>query len=230
MKPNNNTEGMKDKPDTVKETKPTKYVLGFLFTDDLEKVWLIRKLRPQWQFEKLNGIGGHVEPNETPDQAMVREFKEETGVVITDWRWFMTMKNDEWEVECYYQTIRNNKTPISMTDESVHLIPVYMINEVPVITNLRRIIPNIIDIMENGIGYQFTNVWKQSASLQSENERLKEQIEGMKRDNGYLLESLQELIQVKDWKDKYGKDEHYIKAMPLAWKNAKELVSEYESK
>lgn len=38
-------------------------------------------------------------------------------------------------------------------------------------------------------------------------------------------EALHELIQVKDWKDEYGKDEQYQKAMPIAWQNAREVLS-----
>lgn len=39
-----------------------------------------------------------------------------------------------------------------------------------------------------------------------------------------LKEAISELIQVKDWKDKYGKDEHYLKAMPIAWENVRKLI------
>lgn len=39
-----------------------------------------------------------------------------------------------------------------------------------------------------------------------------------------LLKALQELIEVKDWKDKNGKDEHYEKSQPVAWKNAKAAI------
>jgi len=39
-----------------------------------------------------------------------------------------------------------------------------------------------------------------------------------------LLNALYELIQVKEWKEKYGKDEHYLKAQPTAWKNAQEVI------
>ena len=35
-----------------------------------------------------------------------------------------------------------------------------------------------------------------------------------------LLEALQELIQVKEWKDAHGKDAMYLKAQPMAWNNA----------
>ena len=37
-----------------------------------------------------------------------------------------------------------------------------------------------------------------------------------------LLEALHELIQVKEYRDKHGKDEHYLAAKEVAWKNARE--------
>ena len=54
-----------------------KYVVGFLFQGD--KVALIQKNRPAWQKGKLNGIGGHIEENETPLSTVDREFFEELG-------------------------------------------------------------------------------------------------------------------------------------------------------
>lgn len=57
------------------------YVLGFAFSRDGKNVILIEKLRPEWQKGKLNGVGGKVEPEDiSPLHAMIREFKEETGV------------------------------------------------------------------------------------------------------------------------------------------------------
>ena len=66
----------------------TAYVAGFLFSADLSKVLLIRKLKPAWQAGKLNGVGGKVEPGETPTAAMVREFYEEAGGHIYNWKYF----------------------------------------------------------------------------------------------------------------------------------------------
>ena len=64
------------------------YVAGFLFSPDRSRVLLIRKNRPAWQAGKLNGLGGKIEPGETPPQAMRREFREEQGggdtVFVTD--------------------------------------------------------------------------------------------------------------------------------------------------
>jgi 8-oxo-dGTP pyrophosphatase MutT (NUDIX family) len=58
----------------------TRYVLGFAFTPSRKGVILIKKRRPNWQAGKLNGPGGKIEAGETPEQAMIREFKEETGI------------------------------------------------------------------------------------------------------------------------------------------------------
>jgi len=55
------------------------YVLGFMFSEDRRQVALIRRDRPEWQKGKFNASGGKVEPGETPLDATVREFSEETG-------------------------------------------------------------------------------------------------------------------------------------------------------
>lgn len=69
------------------------YVLGFAMYEG--RVWLIRKARPAEQAGKLNGIGGKVEPGEHPDEAMVREFKEEAGAVVENWIQFGELTDNE---------------------------------------------------------------------------------------------------------------------------------------
>ena len=44
----------------------------------------------------------------------------------------------------------------------------------------------------------------------------------------YLLQALHELLQIKEWKDKNGKDKHYLKAQPLAWSNAKKILEKID--
>lgn len=63
------------------------YVVGFLFSTNKKEVVLIKKNRPDWQKGLLNGIGGHIE-DETPLEAMKREFLEETGLKIEYWKQF----------------------------------------------------------------------------------------------------------------------------------------------
>jgi 8-oxo-dGTP diphosphatase len=77
------------------------YCLGFLFAEDY--VLLIHKVRPAWQKGKMNGIGGHVEPGESPLAAMVREFHEETGLHnhAHNWQYFFVMEFEDCVVHCY---------------------------------------------------------------------------------------------------------------------------------
>lgn len=75
----------------------TKYCLGFLF-DDKQNVALILKQRPQWQKDRLNGIGGKVEEGETALEAMRREFREEAGVDVSSWEHFATLEGQAWHV------------------------------------------------------------------------------------------------------------------------------------
>jgi len=72
------------------------YVCGFMFSVELAWVGLIRKQRPAWQQGLLNGIGGRIEPREQPCEAMVREFKEETGcpTCAEDWHHFLYMDGE----------------------------------------------------------------------------------------------------------------------------------------
>lgn len=84
---------------------PHEYVLGFLFEEEEfnhQFVVVIEKQKPEWQAGKFNGIGGHVKVEETFYEAMIREFKEETGVRVGDWKLFadMTYHNGD-KVWCF---------------------------------------------------------------------------------------------------------------------------------
>lgn len=54
------------------------YVAAFVFADDdRSEVLLVRKKKPDFMAGKFNGIGGEIEPDETPVDAMAREASEE---------------------------------------------------------------------------------------------------------------------------------------------------------
>lgn len=74
------------------------YVVGFAFSRYGNKVALIRKIKPEWQAGKLNGIGGKIENEEYAYDAMVREFREETGVQTNnqDWELTTTLRSNTW--------------------------------------------------------------------------------------------------------------------------------------
>ncbi len=99
----------------------TAYVVGFAF-DTVGEVYLIRKNRPQWQQGKLNGIGGKIEFRELSINAMTREIKAETGVLVPQARWkafcSITWPHGD-RVDCYTAGLLAGERPETMTDEQV---------------------------------------------------------------------------------------------------------------
>ena len=124
----------------------TFYVVGFYFNEDFSKVALIEKKRPKWQVDKLNGIGGHIEKGEQPIDSMVREFKEETGVITSEYDWIplAEISNDNWKVFFFYANGNIEKCE-SKTDERIVIINTIDIFKENVIPNLRWLIPMCID-------------------------------------------------------------------------------------
>ena len=51
--------------------------------------------------DKWIGIGGKFEPGESPEECVVREAREETGLTLTDYRYrgLVTFVSDRWETE-----------------------------------------------------------------------------------------------------------------------------------
>lgn len=60
-----------------------------LFDRDNRLIIYLRDDKPEIPFPNhWDLIGGHVEAGETPEQALVREIKEEIGVELTEWSFF----------------------------------------------------------------------------------------------------------------------------------------------
>lgn len=128
-----------------------KYVVGFLFSPGKRRVALIRKNKPQWQAGMLNGIGGKIEEGETPEQAMQREFKEETGANVTGWKHTFTLSNPAgstapgYEVQffrAFHEKINELQSP---EDEQVEVVKVAEVPNLNLIWNLNWLIPMSLD-------------------------------------------------------------------------------------
>ncbi len=80
------------------------YVNGFMFGGYGMYMAFVKKLRfppnVDWTANPYNGIGGKIESGESNIDAMIREFKEETGVetVPSDWTLFAVCENPQWVV------------------------------------------------------------------------------------------------------------------------------------
>lgn len=99
------------------------WVVGFLLDDDAETVVLIRKNRPAWQAGRLNGVGGKVEPGETIEEAMRREFKEEADMVVLDWQHFASLTWEEGVVRFFraFHPRAHLEACRTVTDEAIEL-------------------------------------------------------------------------------------------------------------
>ena len=51
--------------------------------------------------DKWIGVGGKFEDGESPEECVLRETREETGLTLTDWRYrgIVTFVSDRWETE-----------------------------------------------------------------------------------------------------------------------------------
>lgn len=120
------------------------FVLGLVFRPGLDVVFLIRKNRPDWQAGHYNGIGGRIEPDESPRFAMSREYKEETGatVGVLEWRLFCLLRSRGDIVHCF--CAESAAKVQSKTDEEVFTCHVACLppNALP---QLRWMIPMAID-------------------------------------------------------------------------------------
>ncbi len=123
------------------------YVCGFMFSPNKRKVVLIQKNKPEWQKGLLNGVGGRMEEKETPIQAMIREFKEETGLHRPNWKIFCELYTEDKSahVTFFYSFSVYPIHPKSMTDEKVILFPIKNIHRVPCIPNLNWLLYMCLD-------------------------------------------------------------------------------------
>ncbi|MFW3354084.1 NUDIX hydrolase [Aliarcobacter butzleri] len=65
------------------------YVVGIV--TDGSKILLLRKNNPDWQKGLYNGVGGKVNLDETPLEAIIRECQKEVGLEIPNWNQIETI-------------------------------------------------------------------------------------------------------------------------------------------
>lgn len=125
------------------------YSVGFCFTYDLAQVALIRKVKPEWQKGKLNGVGGAVEIGENFQYAMWREWNEETGLpsAADGWNQICEMRGQDYIVAVFtYRMHVIEPDPFKTADEQVAW---YMTHSIQrrndIIPNLRWLIPLCLD-------------------------------------------------------------------------------------
>lgn len=122
----------------------TRAVVGLLFDEAGDELLLLRKARPAWQAGYLNGPGGKLEDGESPAQAMTREFLEETGLRVEDWREVCVRRDQDTEVY-FFASTGNLRDCRASTDEVIEIVRVSEITRLKVVYNLRWIVPLALD-------------------------------------------------------------------------------------
>lgn len=133
-----------------------KYVLGFALSEHAGgHVALIIKKHPTWQAGLINGIGGKIEIGESGEEAMIREFYEETGLLHTRWDFVATMASPLFHCKVFktyvsFSTLQLLKT---RTDEEVVIKSIHdiFINRCDYLPNIPHLIGLCLDPDLSGV-------------------------------------------------------------------------------
>ena len=125
-----------------------KYVVGFILSNDKQNILLIRKNRPEWQKGFLNGIGGKIEKDEIPLEAIIRECYEECGLDIQQWYPFSktVFYADNTELNFFYSLSADISLAKTKTDEEIVIFP---IRAIPI----KETLPDIVGILSLILSY-----------------------------------------------------------------------------
>lgn len=119
------------------------YVAGFCFDTAGERVVLVRKAKPAWQAGLLNGVGGKVEPGESPADAMRREFLEEAGVDVVGWQAYAAVAGDWGRVDFFRVFVDEDVLAQvrTMEAEPVEVFDVDQLPQLAHVANLSWLVP-----------------------------------------------------------------------------------------
>lgn len=121
------------------------YVLGFAFTKDRSKVVLMQKKRPEAIAGLYTAPGGKIEENELGISAVVREFEEETGVIINYWKNEFKITGPDYTIEVFSAFNDEILNAQSKTDEDVVVCDVNTVSTMKCTSDTKWIVPLILD-------------------------------------------------------------------------------------
>ena len=83
--------------------------------------------------DKWIGVGGHFEDGESPEECLLREVKEETGLTLTSYsyRGLVTFLSDRWDPEymCLYTADKYEGEMISCDEGTLEWVPKKQLSE-----------------------------------------------------------------------------------------------------
>lgn len=125
------------------------YVVGLAFDSSREQVALVLKQSgPPCVIGNWNGVGGKIEDGESPLEAMVREFYEETGADLpeNEWEQFAVLHADNYDL--YFFAAATDRVLSAKTVEKEE-VRIWKCSEVVaqqnILHNIRWMIPFLQD-------------------------------------------------------------------------------------
>ncbi|MFW3344321.1 NUDIX hydrolase [Aliarcobacter butzleri] len=119
------------------------YVVGIV--TDGSKILLLRKNNPDWQKGLYNGVGGKVDLDETPLEAIIRECQKEVGLEILNWNQIETIPLQSGvDLTYFFAVIEEEelKKAQSLQDERVEFFDIYNLPK-NILKDLKEQIDNI---------------------------------------------------------------------------------------
>lgn len=96
------------------------WVTTFVFSPTFGKVLLVKKNRgPDRVLGKCTGVGGKIEPGETPEAAAIREVAEEAGIRLGFVKLVAEMDRPDSHGYVFTSILPDGEWPETMTDEPV---------------------------------------------------------------------------------------------------------------
>ena len=109
----------------------------------------LQKKKPAWQYGAWNGVGGKIEPGETPEEAMCREFFEEADVQTRpdEWELAVVLQGDDFIVYNFrsVQSLEKMQECRTKTAEPIVIRScISMLTDAPVLANMLWSLPMIL--------------------------------------------------------------------------------------
>lgn len=123
-----------------------RYVVGIILSEDHKYVLLLKKIKPVEIAGMWNGLGGKLEKFESPEYAVSREVKEESGLIIDpdEWKPLASLGGGRFIIEFFYATHPDLTKAVQLEDEELMIAHVDALPK-DTITNLNWMIPFIED-------------------------------------------------------------------------------------
>lgn len=110
----------------MSESLGNHYVLGFIFDKNYEHVVIQTKNHPHFLAGMKNGLGGKIDPEETPVEAISREVMEEGGVMIptTEWQDVGRIADSHFDILVFSVVLDDLDSVVAQEDEPLEVMPV----------------------------------------------------------------------------------------------------------